>query len=81
MKLAFDLAKNAANLVKHGVSLAQAEHLEWDALVGIPDSRSDYGELRIIGYASLVNGCIVWCLQTVPGCAGLSACARLTSEK
>lgn len=51
MKLEFDLAKNAANFVKHGVSLAQAEHLEWDALVGIPDSRSDYGELRIIGYA------------------------------
>ena len=51
MKLEFDLAKNEVNLVKHGVPLVQAEHLDWDALVGIPDNRRDYGELRIIGYA------------------------------
>ena len=51
MKLEFDLAKNEVNLVKHGVPLVQAEHLDWDTLVGIPDNRRDSGELRIIGYA------------------------------
>ena len=51
MQITFDPAKDAANLAKHGVSLALAGGLEWDTLECKPDARRDYGELRMIGYA------------------------------
>ncbi len=51
MQIEFDPAKNAFNMAKHGVSLAQAGQMEWDTLVSMPDRRRDYGELRMIGYA------------------------------
>jgi uncharacterized protein len=51
MQIVFDPAKDASNMAKHGVSLAQAGQMEWDTLASMPDSRRDYGELRMIGYA------------------------------
>ncbi len=51
MQIEFDPAKNAFNMAKHGVSLAQAGQMEWDTLVSMPDRRRDYGEPRMIGYA------------------------------
>ncbi len=51
MQIDFDPAKDASNTAKHGVSLAWAGQLEWDALVSKPDTRRDYDELRMIGYA------------------------------
>jgi hypothetical protein len=51
MEIVFDVAKDAANLVKHGISLAEAHGLEWDTLWAKPDVRRDYGEVRMIGYA------------------------------
>jgi uncharacterized DUF497 family protein len=51
MKLVFDENKNAINIAKHGVSLADAEKIEWETLLAIEDKRYDYGEIRIIGYA------------------------------
>ena len=68
MQVEFDPAKSAVNLVKHGVSLAQAEHLDWDALVGMPDSRREYGEYASLATRLLANGCIALCLQIEPGC-------------
>ena len=53
MLIDFDKAKDATNLAKHGVSLAEAEKLEWDALLEQPDNRADYGEVRIIGFAPI----------------------------
>lgn len=47
MKILFDPAKNAANLAKHGVSLALAGEMEWDEAVMWPDVRRDYGEPRM----------------------------------
>ena len=51
VKTTFDDAKNAANIVKHGVSLAVAADLEWDSAMTWPDEPRDYGEARNIGLA------------------------------
>lgn len=53
MQIAYDPAKDAANIAKHGVSLALAAQLEWDTLWDKADERHDYGEVRHIGYAIL----------------------------
>jgi uncharacterized protein len=51
VRIDFDPAKDAANIVKHGLSLALAVELDWeDALVWI-DERQDYGETRMIALA------------------------------
>ena len=51
MRIEFDPAKDAANLGKHGVSLALACELDWDAALVWIDSRYGYGELRMIALA------------------------------
>jgi len=51
MTITFDAAKNQVNLVKHGVSLTQAENVEWDTAVIWPDTRNEYGEPRHIALA------------------------------
>jgi len=33
------------------MSLQPAGQIEWDTLVSMPDTRPDYAELRMIGYA------------------------------
>ena len=55
MNFSFDPAKDAANVAKHGVSLALAAQLEWDTAVIWPDVRRAYGEPRQcgIGYIGL----------------------------
>lgn len=49
MLIRFDPAKDAANLVKHGISLGEAEDFEWDTARYEEDNRRDYGERRLIG--------------------------------
>ena len=44
MSVEFDPAKNAANLAKHGISLARAADLDFQTAVIRPDQRRDYGE-------------------------------------
>ena len=51
MQIEFDPAKDAANLPKHGVSLALARELDWEAALVWVDERFEYGELRIIALA------------------------------
>ena len=51
MKIEFDLAKDASNLAKHGLSLALATELDWDASLVWIDERYEYGELRMIALA------------------------------
>ncbi|HEX4889919.1 MAG TPA: BrnT family toxin [Alphaproteobacteria bacterium] len=46
-RIIFDPAKDASNIVKHGVSLAEAGRLEWDTALTWPDARKDYGEHRL----------------------------------
>ncbi len=56
----FDAAKNVANLAKHGVPLVLAVELEWDELIAVPDTRRNYGEKRMVGYAPI--GPRVYCV-------------------
>jgi uncharacterized protein len=46
MKITFDPAKDESNFKKHGLSLEEAEHLEWDDAIYWQDARRDYGEIR-----------------------------------
>ena len=48
MRIAFDPAKDAANVKKHGVSLALASQLDWDAALVWADDRYAYEEWRMI---------------------------------
>ncbi|MDD5057798.1 MAG: BrnT family toxin [Sideroxydans sp.] len=51
MTIEFDPAKDATNRTKHGVSLALAADLDWDAALVWVDDRFEYGELRMIALA------------------------------
>jgi uncharacterized DUF497 family protein len=51
MKIEFDQAKDIANQTKHGVSLALADELNWEAALVWIDGRFEYGELRMIALA------------------------------
>ena len=51
MEIEFDPAKDAANLAKHGVSLADARRMDVQAFA--PDERVDYGEPRLRAYGLL----------------------------
>jgi uncharacterized DUF497 family protein len=51
MRIEFDLAKDADNQAKHGVSLALAGELDWEASLVWIDDRFEYGELRMIALA------------------------------
>lgn len=51
MEIVFDLRKDALNLEKHGVSLALAKELDWDAALVWVDERFQYSEWRMIALA------------------------------
>ncbi len=55
MDVTFGLAKDTANLAKHGVLLADAAGFEWDTAVVWPDKRRNYEEARMValGYIGL----------------------------
>ncbi len=55
MDIVFDLSKNQVNLIKHGVSLLEAESLEWETAVVVEDARHSYGEQRMIGVGYIGN--------------------------
>ena len=51
MRIEFDPAKDSANLRRHGVSLALAVGLDWEAALVWFDDRFEYEELRMIALA------------------------------
>jgi uncharacterized DUF497 family protein len=51
MDIAFDTNKDAANLEKHGISLAAAAMIEWDEALTWTDDRRNYGEARMCAIA------------------------------
>jgi len=53
MQITFDPDKDRINQYKHGLSLLDAEKLEWSELFFWRDDRFDYGEARFIGYAPI----------------------------
>jgi hypothetical protein len=59
-KFEFDHAKDAKNIAKHGVSLGQAESLEWNTLIEYVEQREDYGETRYVGFA--LKGMQLYCV-------------------
>lgn len=63
MRIEFDPAKDAANQIKHGVSLATAAELEWETLLAGRDVRNDYSETRMIGY--VFGGVRLFCVVYV----------------
>lgn len=55
MHIEFDPAKDLANQGKHGVSLALAVELDWQAALVWVDERIEYGEARMIALAPLTD--------------------------
>jgi uncharacterized protein len=51
MRIEFDPSKDATNQQKHGVSLALAAELDWDAALVWVDARFEYDEIRMIALA------------------------------
>ncbi len=51
MRIEFDRAKDVANRAKHGVSLALAGELDWEAALVWIDDRFTYDEPRMIALA------------------------------
>ncbi|MDO9011206.1 MAG: BrnT family toxin [Gallionella sp.] len=62
MLITFDDAKDAVNLSKHGLSLSDAEKLEWDDALIWQDTRHDYGEARMIALGAIAERlhCVVY---------------------
>ncbi|MCR4298324.1 MAG: BrnT family toxin [Gallionella sp.] len=63
MQITFDEAKDALNKGKHGVSLSEAEKLEWDDALIWQDTRRDYGEARMVALG--VIGARLYCVVYV----------------
>ncbi len=53
MGFVFDLGKDATNLGKHGLSLAAAAELSWEAALVWLDDRADYGGVRMVALAPI----------------------------
>lgn len=53
MDITYDPAKDRSNQHKHGVSLAEAAHIEWDTALEWLDDRYDYGEPRYIALGAI----------------------------
>lgn len=51
MRIEFDPAKDRLNIAKHGLSLALAASLDWEAALLWIDDRQDYGENRVLALA------------------------------
>ncbi|MBU6165211.1 MAG: BrnT family toxin [Alphaproteobacteria bacterium] len=64
MGIEFDPAKNAANISKHGLALAEFAGFDAPPLV-IDDQRQDYGEPRWLAYGQIggVAHCLVFTLR------------------
>lgn len=62
MNIVFDPDKDAGNRAKHGISLAEADFLVWDAALTWRDTRKDYREPRQVALAPLGSRlyCVVY---------------------
>ncbi|MDO8349874.1 MAG: BrnT family toxin [Gallionella sp.] len=55
MNITFDPSKDAINIDKHGVSLAEASKLDWECAMIWADTRYEYGEERFSALVPLGN--------------------------
>ncbi len=62
MQITYDPNKDLTNLEKHGISLAEAERIEWGSAMECLDDRQDYGEERYIGFGFIGDRlyCVVY---------------------
>ena len=51
MQIEFDPDKDEINKAKHGISLALASELDWDAALAWVDDRYEFDEVRMIALA------------------------------
>ncbi|OYW22151.1 MULTISPECIES: BrnT family toxin [unclassified Sphingomonas] len=72
MKIDFDPAKDAANLVKHGIALSDFQGFDTPPVV-IVDDRYDYGETRFRAFGRIGGAgfCLVYC-ETARGIRAIS---------
>lgn len=63
MHIEFDPAKDAINREKHGLSLAFAAELDWDASLVWVDDRFEYGEKRMVALAPETG--VLYCVAFV----------------
>ena len=64
MDIEFDEAKNAANLVKHGISLALGAAVLTNLIGEVVDDRTNYNEERMNAFG-LVEGRLFACTYTI----------------
>lgn len=81
MQFDFDLAKDVLNYEKHGLSLAMANELDWEAALVRVDERFEYGESRMIALAPQSAILYYVALWTAAACEESSACAAPTVER
>lgn len=65
MEVTFDPAKDAANIAKHGLSLADAAGFVLASAVVVADDRADYGEQRFRAFGR-VDGearCLIFAVR------------------
>ena len=55
MKITFDPAKNARNLVERNLPFNAVADLDWQNAIAVEDTRHDYGERRIRVMAKLAE--------------------------
>jgi len=55
VRIEFDPEKDVVNQARHGVSLAIARELDWDAALVWIDDRFEYDEVRMIALAPSTN--------------------------
>jgi len=53
VRIAFDPEKDRGNCLKHGVSLAAAGEMDFEAALVIPDLRREYGEERFQAFGPI----------------------------
>ena len=59
----WDDDRRAANLVKHGVDVADEQRLDWANAMTAGDARTDYGEARFVTLG-LIDGRLHFCAWT-----------------
>jgi uncharacterized protein len=53
MKITYDNAKNARNMIERGLPFAMVADLDWNRAVILEDDRRDYGEHRLRVFGSI----------------------------
>ena len=80
MTFEWDEAKDAANIIKHGISFAQVIGMFDGPVVSRADSRKDYGEVRMISYGVIEEAVVVAAIHTDRSGVTRIISARLASS-